>query len=129
MGYFRPQSQGENVQRTYDRRAKFRKPCRGRGQVPWEGSVSAKEIEVLCPCCQSRLSIDVLTAKVLRHEPAGAGSASADRWASAQDRVRGRTTSGTEKLDRALDSERGKKDRLDDLFRKAQEKLKRPDDE
>ena len=66
---------------------------------------------------------------VLRHEPAGAGSASADRWASAQDRVRGRTTSGTEKLDRALDSERGKKDRLDDLFRKAQEKLKRPDDE
>jgi len=97
--------------------------------VPPGGSVSAKEIEVTCPCCQSRLAIDVLTAKVLRHERADAGGATGDRWASAQDRVRGRTTSGTEKLDRALDSERGKKDRLDDLFRKAQEKLKRPDDD
>jgi hypothetical protein len=91
--------------------------------------VSAKEIEVVCPCCQSRLSIDVLTAKVLRHETAGSSAAGGDRWASAQDKVRGRTTSATDKLDRALDSERGKKDRLDDLFRKAQEKLKRPEDD
>ncbi|MCY2958794.1 MAG: hypothetical protein NTY35_01415 [Planctomycetota bacterium] len=91
--------------------------------------MSGKEIEVTCPCCQSRLSIDVLTAKVLRHERAGAEGAAGDRWASAQDKVRGRTSSGTEKLDRALDSERGKKDRLDDLFRKAQEKLKKPDED
>lgn len=91
--------------------------------------MSAKEIEVVCPCCRSRLTVDVLTAKVLRHEAVEAAGASNDRWASAQDRVRGRTASGTEKLDRALDSERGKKDRLDDLFRKAQEKLKRPEEE
>jgi len=91
--------------------------------------VSAKEIEVVCPCCQSRLAVDVLTAKVLRHEAAGSAGAGGDRWASAQDKVRGRTTSGTEKLDRALDSERGKKDRLDDLFRKAQEKLRKPDED
>lgn len=91
--------------------------------------MSAKEIEVTCPCCQSRLAIDVLTAKVLRHEAAGEGGAGGDRWASAQDKVRGRTASGTDKLDRALDSERGKKDRLDDLFRKAQEKLRKPDED
>ncbi len=90
--------------------------------------MSAKEIEVLCPCCQSRLSIDVLTARVLRHERAGPEVAAGDRWGSAQDRVRGRSTSGTEKLDRALDSERGKQDRLDDLFRKAQERLQKPDE-
>ena len=91
--------------------------------------MSAKEIEVVCPCCQSRLSVDVLTAKVLRHERAGTEAASADRWTTAQDKVRGRTASGQEKLDRALDSERGKKDRLDDLFRKAQEKLRKPDED
>jgi len=89
--------------------------------------VSAKEIEVTCPCCQSRLAIDVLTAKVLRHERVEAVGGSGDRWESAQDRVRGRTSSGTEKLDRALDSERGKADRLDDMFRKAQENLRQPD--
>ncbi len=89
--------------------------------------MSAKEIEVTCPGCQSRLAIDVLTAKVLRHELGDAPSGSGDRWESAQDRVRGRTSSGTEKLDRALDSERGKADRLDDLFRKAQENLAKPD--
>lgn len=89
--------------------------------------MSAKEIEVRCPCCQSRLSVDVLTAKVLRHERGEAASETGDKWSSAQDRVRGRTSKGTEKLDQALDSERNKPDRLDELFRKAREKLDRPD--
>ncbi len=89
--------------------------------------MSAKQIEVVCPCCQSQLLVDVLTAKVLRHEKASNSGPTADRWASAQDKVRGRSHSGTEKLDQALDSERGKHDRLDDLFRKAQEKLRDPD--
>lgn len=91
--------------------------------------MTAKQIEVVCPCCRSVLSVDVLTAKVLRHERAAESGETVDRWASAQDRVRGRSTSGTEKLDQALDSERGKQDRLDDLFRKAQEKLNRPDED
>ena len=91
--------------------------------------MSAKEIEVTCPCCRSQLSIDVLTAKVLRHARPPEGQEPVDRWASAQEQVRGRSASGTEKLDRALDSERGKKDRLDDLFRQAQEKLRRTDED
>jgi hypothetical protein len=88
--------------------------------------MSAKEIEITCPCCQSRLSVDVLTAKVMRHE-AGDTSAKHDTWASAQEKVRGRTASGTSKLDQALESERGKADRLDDLFRKAKDKLNKPE--
>lgn len=88
--------------------------------------MSAKEIEITCPCCQSRLAVDVLTAKVMRHE-AGNASATRDTWASAQDKVRGRTASGLDKLDQALESERGKADRLDDLFRKAKDKLNKPD--
>lgn len=90
--------------------------------------MSAKEIEITCPCCQSRLAVDVLTAKVMRHEAAGP-PATRDTWASAQDKVRGRTASGTDKLDQALESERGKASRLDDLFRKAKDKLDKPDPE
>ncbi len=90
--------------------------------------MSAKEIEITCPCCQSRLAVDVLTAKVMRHE-AGGAAATRDTWATAQDRVRGRTASGTDKLDQALESERGKADRLDDMFRKAKDKLNAPDDD
>jgi hypothetical protein len=90
--------------------------------------MSAKEIHVHCPSCQTRLSVDVLTGKVMRHEPVDA-SGPRDTWASAQDKVRGRTASGLDKLDRALESERGKSERLDDLFRKAKDKLKDPDAE
>ena len=91
--------------------------------------MSAKQIEVSCPCCSSRLVVDVLTGKVMRTERAGPAAPGGDTWTSAQERVRGRTASGTEKLEKALESERGKADRLDDLFRKAKEKLQRPDDD
>ena len=91
--------------------------------------MGAKEIEITCPCCQSRLQVDVLTGRVLRHESATAGGEARDRWESAQERVRGRTESGLDKLDRALESERGKSGRLDELFRKAQERLTKPDEE
>jgi hypothetical protein len=92
--------------------------------------MSAKQIEITCPCCSSKLVVDVLTAKVMRTERADpAAAADKDVWSSAQDRVRGRTASGLDKLDKALESERGKKDRLDDLFRKAKEKLQRPDED
>ncbi len=90
--------------------------------------MTAKQIELTCPCCASRLLVDVLTAKVLRSEKPASGGGG-DPWAAAQDKVRGRTQSGTEKLDNALVSERGRKDQLEDLFRKANEKLKRKDED
>jgi hypothetical protein len=90
--------------------------------------MSAKQIEVTCPCCSAKLTVDVLTAHVMRTEQSET-SPSGDKWASAQRKVSGRTQSGTEKLENALEEERGKKARLEDLFKKAQNKLKKGEDE
>jgi hypothetical protein len=90
--------------------------------------MSAKQIDVTCPCCSARLSIDVTTGSVMRSRLPET-SAGGDVWGAAQETVRGRTKSGADKLESALEEERGKKDRLDDLFRKAQEKLKRGEDD
>ena len=90
--------------------------------------MSAKQIDVTCPCCSARLSVDVTTGSVMRtRRPESSGEV--DVWGSAQETVRGRTKSGADKLESALEEERGKKDKLDDLFRKAQEKLKRGEDD
>jgi len=94
--------------------------------------MAAKQIEVTCPCCSARLTVDVLTAQVLRRtEAGGAGGPEpkGDRWANAQDRVRDRARTGQDKLDAALEHERGKADRFDDLFRQAREKHSRKRDE
>lgn len=90
--------------------------------------MTQKQIEVTCPCCSARLSIDVLTSRVMRSEAPEANQGG-DKWSSAQSKVLGRTQSGAEKLENALEQERGKKARLDDLFDQAKNKLKRGDDE
>lgn len=90
--------------------------------------MSAKQIDVTCPCCSTRLTVDVLTAHVLRTTRAGeAGSEvpAGDRWASAQDRVRERTTTAPDKLEESLERERTKETRFDEMFKKAQEKHSR----
>jgi hypothetical protein len=87
--------------------------------------MSSKEVEVTCPCCTARLTIDVRTGQVLKRQvPAkeGAGEPGKDAWASAQDRVRERTAEGKRKLESALDYERTKEARFDELFKKATEK-------
>jgi hypothetical protein len=97
--------------------------------------MSAKDIEVLCPCCAARLSVDVATGKILKSVPApedgprGADATpSKDRWESAQKRVRDRTQSSTQKLESALEAERTKEARFDDLFKKARDKHERDDE-
>jgi len=90
--------------------------------------MSSKQIDVTCPCCSSRLTVDVLTGKTLRTERAESQDAG-DKWSSAQKKVLGRTASGADKLESALQEEREKKGKLDELFRKAQEKLKRGEDD
>jgi hypothetical protein len=94
--------------------------------------MSAKQIDVTCPCCSTRLTVDVGTGQVLRRigpETAEAGGPDKDRWISAQERVRERTKSGEDKLASALDQERGKAARFDELFQKAREKNVRKGDE
>jgi len=87
--------------------------------------MSTKEVEVTCPCCTARLTVDVRTGQVLKRQvPAkeGAGEPGKDAWTSAQDRVRERTAEGKRKLESALDYERTKEARFDELFKKATEK-------
>ena len=94
--------------------------------------MSAKQIDVTCPCCSMRLTVDVLTGQILRRqgpEPSEEGILGKDRWVSAQERVRERTKSGEDKLESALDHERGKTARFDELFQKAREKHVSPADE
>lgn len=93
--------------------------------------METKQIEVDCPCCETRLVIDVLTRTVLRADaPAqidetGKAQLDPERWSAASERVVGRSESAQDKLSAALDAERGKEDRLDSLFDKAKDKLER----
>ncbi len=94
-----------------------------------------KEVAVTCPCCSSRLVIDVRTQTVLSHRRAEqldeAGKPRVDEgdWNNALDRVRERSDDAPSKLDAALERERGRARNLDDLFERAREKLSEPDDD
>jgi|688.fasta_scaffold1128273_1 hypothetical protein len=83
-----------------------------------------KEIEVTCPCCEAKLTIDVLTRQVMRTRLPETGK-ERDPWAAASDKVRERGAAGTDKLDKALSDETNKHARLDDAFDKAREKWRR----
>jgi hypothetical protein len=96
--------------------------------------MTAKQIDVTCPCCSARLTVDVLTSQVLRRSQpeekrTEAGSDAKDRWSSAQERVRDRTKTGEEKLASGLEHERTKAKKFDDLFDKAREKHTRNESE
>jgi len=93
--------------------------------------METKQIEITCPCCSTRLAIDVRTATVLRaagpQEVDETGKAVLDesRWDSAAQRVAGRTEAGRGEFDAAVEKERVRERDLDDLFEKAREKLRR----
>lgn len=92
-----------------------------------------KQIEIACPCCQSRLLVDVRTGKLLRTlrpeelDPTGKPVVGERDWQQAMGRVREREDQREGKLDSALDRERDRSRQLDDLFKKAREKLRDDD--
>ena len=96
--------------------------------------MSAKEIEVVCPCCDSRLTIDVLTRTVLRSAGAqetdefGKIRVDESRWDQAASRVKKRDDGAGDRLDDALEKERDRASQLDDLFDRARKKHEDPDD-
>jgi hypothetical protein len=93
--------------------------------------MSIKQIDVTCPCCATRLTVDVLTRQVLRQarpEDPTAGPPGGDPWDSAQEKVRERSKSGEDKLETGLERERGKSAHFDELFQKARDKHARKDD-
>ena len=94
--------------------------------------MSSREIELTCPCCSARLVVDTRTAQVMktvRKDEVSGEKPAADRWSSAEAKVRDRSQSGLDKLDSALEYERGKKDRFDDLFKKATDKHRKKDED
>jgi hypothetical protein len=89
-----------------------------------------QQLEVTCPCCSSRLWIDARTSKVVRSRRPGEADPETGKpklgdadWSEAMGKVRQRSESGESRLDSALERERDKGSRLDELFRKAKEKL------
>jgi hypothetical protein len=93
--------------------------------------MSAKQIEVRCPCCESLLVVDVLTAKVLKHAPPEKLDATGkiildeNRWDSAKTKVSGRGQRGGDAFDNALGREQSRESDLDDLFKKAKDKVEK----
>ena len=94
-----------------------------------------KELEITCPCCSSRLLVDVRTGQLLRTtrpeelDESGKPKVGERDWASASDKVEGRLASAEDKFDASLARERERSQSLDDLFRKANEKIKEGEDE
>jgi hypothetical protein len=92
--------------------------------------MASKQFEVQCPCCSSRILLDVRTGKVLRAlrpeelDSAGKPKVSEKDWEDAFGRVRDRRDSGESRLDQALAREKDKSSRLDDLFREAADKAR-----
>jgi len=97
--------------------------------------MAAKDLEITCPCCESRLEVDLRTGKVLRWsrkselDEAGKPVVRESDWNSATERVSKRMGSANDKFDETLTREKNREKDLDDLFRKASEKLGRPKDE
>ncbi|MEZ5974371.1 MAG: hypothetical protein R3F17_07005 [Planctomycetota bacterium] len=93
--------------------------------------MSEKQIRVVCPCCDTVLEVDVLTAKVMKHMPKASldetGRVGLDlgRWDQAKEKVHGRHDTGRDHFDASLEREKNRDKDLDDLFSKAQEKAKK----
>ncbi len=97
-----------------------------------------KEVRVTCPCCRARLDVDVRTETVLRwreegpREPAaeeGGPVPGAPEFDALARRVAGRLDTAVDKFDDNLAREKRRGQDLDELFRRASEKLKDGDDE
>ena len=89
-----------------------------------------KQIDVTCPCCNVRLTVDVLTRTILRHAPpeklddTGKPVVDEERWGEANEKVSGRREAALDKFDAALGKERSRERDLDDLFEQAKRKAK-----
>jgi hypothetical protein len=96
--------------------------------------MESKEVKLDCPCCQSRLEIDVRTGTILRWRRKGETDETGkpvlrdSDWAAASDRVSRRSGAAVDKFDESLMREKSRTQDLDELFRKANEKLRHEDE-
>jgi len=86
---------------------------------------------VTCPCCNSRLDVDTRSGKVVRWQPeskldeTGKPILTDSDWDAAAKRAGGRQSTAEDKFDAGFAREKSRSADLDDLFRKASEKLKK----
>jgi hypothetical protein len=91
--------------------------------------METKQIEVNCPCCSTRLTIDLRTQKVLRHRPkeqtddTGKPKVTEADWGDAFGKVKAREENRDDRLGSMLDQERRRPDDLEERFRAAKKKL------
>jgi len=96
--------------------------------------MDTKSLEVACPCCESRLEIDVRTGKLVRWakkselDESGKPRVRESDWSQANQRVNQRLGGAADKFDESLGREKTRGQDLDDLFKKASDKLKRKDE-
>lgn len=86
--------------------------------------MDAKEVVLRCPCCDSRIVVDVRTAKVLTWSRAvetdstGRPKVTETDWDQAAERAKGRLGQGLDKFEKGLKREQDREKDLDDLWRK-----------
>ena len=94
-----------------------------------------KDVDVTCPCCGTRITVDTRTRKILRSRPpkqedeTGKPVVGKKDWEEVSSKVVGRLGVAAEKFEDGLAREQTRERDLDDLFRKAREKAKRPRDD
>jgi hypothetical protein len=99
------------------------------------GSMEIKDVEVTCPCCSTRITLDVRTRKILRSRPpkrvdeSGKPVLDAKDWDEINSKVKNRLGSASDKFEEGLARETTREKDLDDLFRKANDKIRRGDDD
>ena len=97
--------------------------------------MDARSHEVTCPCCESRLEVDARTGKVVRWarkaelDESGKPRVKDSDWSTASERVRERLGDAADKFDQSLSREKARSKDLDELFRRANEKLGRREEE
>lgn len=99
------------------------------------GRMEIKDVEVACPCCGTRITVDVRTRKILKSRPpkqvdeSGKPVVGAKDWDEINSKVKGRLGSAREKFDEGLAREKTRERDLDDLFRQANEKIREEGDD
>lgn len=89
--------------------------------------METKEIAVTCPCCDSRINVDVRTRKILSWRRAeelgndGKPVVTEEDWTKANEDVAGRMQRSEDAFDAGLSREKKRSRDLDDLWKKIQE--------
>ena len=83
--------------------------------------MQSEPIQVVCPCCASKLEVEARTGTVIRCSREDTGQSVDEHratWAEAIERVRNRPVSSADKFAAGLLAERSPPRDLDDLLRK-----------